>query len=153
MTGRGIWRALLRGILRLAYRVELRGHEHLLDLGDRVLIVVNHVSFLDAALLMAFLDEAPVFAVNTEIAKRWWVKPLNRLADLFPLNPANPLATKTLVAKVKEGRPCVIFPEGRISVTGALMKISAGPAWIADKTGAVIVPVRSTVPSARRSAA
>jgi acyl-[acyl-carrier-protein]-phospholipid O-acyltransferase/long-chain-fatty-acid--[acyl-carrier-protein] ligase len=140
--GRSLWRALLRGVLRLAYRVELRGREHLDGLGDRVLIVVNHVSFLDAALLMAFVDETPVFAINTEIAKRWWVKPLGRLADMFALDPANPLATKTLVAKVREGRPCVIFPEGRISVTGALMKIYAGPAWIADKTAATIVPVR-----------
>ncbi len=136
------WRTLLRWVLKLAYRAELHGAEHLKGLGDRVLIVVNHVSFLDAALLMAFLDEAPVFAVNTEIAQRWWVRPLARLADFFALDPANPLATKTLIAKVKEGRPCVIFPEGRISVTGALMKIYAGPAWIADKTGAVVVPVR-----------
>ena len=136
------WRTLLRWILRLAYRAELHGAENLQGLGDRVLIVVNHVSFLDAALLMAFLDESPVFAINTEIAQRWWVKPLGRLADFFALDPANPLATKTLIAKVREGRPCVIFPEGRISVTGALMKIYAGPAWIADKTDAVVVPVR-----------
>ncbi len=136
------WRTLLRWILRLAYRAELRGAENLQGLGDRVLIVVNHVSFLDAALLMAFLDGAPVFAINTEIAQRWWVKPLGRVADFFALDPANPLATKTLIAKVKEGRPCVIFPEGRISVTGALMKVYAGPAWIADKTDAVVVPVR-----------
>lgn len=136
------WRTLLRWVLKLAYRAELHGAEHLRGLGDRVLIVVNHVSFLDAALLMAFLDEAPVFAINTEIARRWWVRPLGRLADFFALDPSNPLATKALIAKVKEGRPCVIFPEGRISVTGALMKIYAGPAWIADKTDAVVVPVR-----------
>jgi acyl-[acyl-carrier-protein]-phospholipid O-acyltransferase/long-chain-fatty-acid--[acyl-carrier-protein] ligase len=135
-------RRLLRGLLRLCYRVELRGQEHLSGLGERVLIVVNHVSFLDPALLMAFLDEAPMFAINTQIARLWWVRPLRHLADMFALEPASPMAVKSLLAKVKEGRPCVIYPEGRISVTGALMKIYAGPAWIADRAEATIVPVR-----------
>lgn len=135
-------RRVVRAALRLCYRVELRGRDHLAGLGDRVLIVVNHVSFLDPVLLMAFLDEAPVFAVNTQIARLWWVRPLRRVADMFALDPASPMAAKSLLAKVKEGRPCVIFPEGRISVTGALMKIYAGPAWIADRTEATIVPLR-----------
>jgi acyl-[acyl-carrier-protein]-phospholipid O-acyltransferase/long-chain-fatty-acid--[acyl-carrier-protein] ligase len=139
---RGFLQSFLRVLFRLLYRVELRGAENLRGLGDRVLIVVNHVSFLDAALLMAWLDERPVFAIDSQVAEWWWVKPLRRVAELFPIDPRSPMATKTLLAKVKEGRPCVIFPEGRISVTGALMKIYSGPAWIADKAAADIVPVR-----------
>jgi acyl-[acyl-carrier-protein]-phospholipid O-acyltransferase/long-chain-fatty-acid--[acyl-carrier-protein] ligase len=135
-------KALLRLVFRICYRIEVEGLEHFEGLGDRVLVVVNHVSFLDAALLMAYMDNEPVFAINTEIARLWWVKPLRRIADSFALDPANPMAMKALIAKIKEGRPCVIFPEGRISVTGALMKIYSGPAFIADKVGATLVPVR-----------
>ena len=99
---------------------------------------------------MAALDELPVFAVNTAMANRWWLKPFRRVANIYPLDPTNPLAIKDLIGKINAGQPCVIFPEGRLSVTGALMKIYAGPAYIADRTGATIVPVRLDGPELTR---
>ncbi len=92
--------------------------------------------------MMAFMTELPVFAVFTGTANLWWIKPFWSIASIFPIDPTNPMATKSLVAKVKEGRPCVIFPEGRLSVTGALMKIFPGPAYIADRADADIIAVR-----------
>lgn len=142
MIPQPVLRFLLRGLFRLLYRVEVHGVEHLRTPAERMLIVVNHVSLLDAPLLLAFLDRPAVYAINTRVAEWWWLRPAHRLAELLTLDPTNPLAVKTLLAKVKEGRPCVIFPEGRISVTGALMKIYAGPAWIADRADALVLPVR-----------
>src|SRR6202008_1524137 len=57
-------------------------------------------------------------------------------------SPTRSLATKTLIRAVQADRQCVIFPEGRITVTGALMKIYEGPGMIADKADAQILPVR-----------
>jgi acyl-[acyl-carrier-protein]-phospholipid O-acyltransferase/long-chain-fatty-acid--[acyl-carrier-protein] ligase len=143
LSGRAL-KLILHTILRLLYRYEVRGMEHtaIIRPGEKVLVVVNHISFLDGAFLMAALPRLPVFAINTQMANRWWLKPFWRVANLYPLNPTNPLAVKELINKINQGRPCVIFPEGRISVTGALMKIYAGPAYIADRTGATVVPVR-----------
>ena len=44
--------------------------------------------------------------------------------------------------KIKKGKKCVILPEGRITVTGSLMKVYKGPGMIADNAGAKILPIR-----------
>jgi acyl-[acyl-carrier-protein]-phospholipid O-acyltransferase / long-chain-fatty-acid--[acyl-carrier-protein] ligase len=133
---------LLARFFRLLYRVELRGIENYAAAGPRAVIIANHVSFLDGALIAAFLPGRPTFAINSFTAQRWWAKPALALFDAFPVDPTNPLATKSLIKAVAAGRRCVIFPEGRITVTGALMKIYEGPGMVADKADAEILPVR-----------
>lgn len=137
-----VFRGLFSTFFRLAYRVELHGAEHLPKAGEKAVIVVNHVSFLDPALLAAFLPEKPVFAVNSFTAKWWWVRPFLRLVEAFPVDPTNPMSTKALIREVSSGKSLVIFPEGRLTVTGSLMKIYEGPGMIADKAQAKLVPVR-----------
>lgn len=136
----GRW--LLRGVLRILYRVRVTGLEHYAAAGPRVLVVANHTSFLDAALLAAFLPDRLTFAVNTEIAKRWWMRPLRKIVEAFPLDPTNPYSLKSLIRYLEQDRRAVIFPEGRITVTGSLMKIYPGPGLVADKSGATLLPVR-----------
>jgi acyl-[acyl-carrier-protein]-phospholipid O-acyltransferase / long-chain-fatty-acid--[acyl-carrier-protein] ligase len=136
-------RMLARILLRLAYRVEVRGLENLALAGERVVIVPNHVSYLDGPLIAAFLPGYPMFAIDTAQAARWWVRPLLAGADIYPMDPTRPMATKSLVKALRSGRQCVIFPEGRLNVTGgALMKIYDGPALVADKGDATVLPVR-----------
>ncbi|MFP6741345.1 MAG: acyl-[ACP]--phospholipid O-acyltransferase [Alphaproteobacteria bacterium] len=135
-------KAILIFMLKLCYRVEVVGLENITKAGKRAVIVVNHVSFLDAVLLAVYLPVKPLFAVNTHTAEAWWMKPFLALVDAFPMDPTNPMATKSLIKAVREDRHCVIFPEGRITVTGALMKVYEGPGMIADKADAMLVPVR-----------
>ena len=135
-------KAILAWILRLAYRVEINGIENYRGAGPRALVVPNHTSFLDAAILGTFLPGRPMFAVNTFIAQSAWVRPFLRLVNAFPVDPTNPLAMKALVRAVGAGNKCVIFPEGRITVTGALMKVYEGPGMVADRADAPLVPVR-----------
>jgi acyl-[acyl-carrier-protein]-phospholipid O-acyltransferase/long-chain-fatty-acid--[acyl-carrier-protein] ligase len=137
-----VLKGLFSWLFRLLYRVEVKGLEHLKDAGEKAVLVVNHVSFLDAVLLASFLPMKPTFAVNSFIARLWWVKPFLSVVDAYPMDPTNPMSTKGLIHAVQEGRTCVIFPEGRITVTGALMKVYEGPGMIADKADAPIVPVR-----------
>lgn len=137
-----VLKAFFSTLLKLFYRVEVTGLENLAKAGERAVLVVNHVSFLDGILLGTFLPGKPMFAINTQMAEKWWVKPFLSIVDAFPLDPTNPMATKAMIKAVKEGRHCVIFPEGRITITGALMKVYEGPGMVADKSDADIVPIR-----------
>ena len=132
----------IRAVLKVLFRVELIGAEHMPQPGERAVVVVNHVSFLDALLLAVFLPGRPTFAVHTRIAAAWWMKPVLPLFDAFPVDPTNPMSAKAMVKAVQSGRTLVIFPEGRITVTGALMKVFDGPGMVADKADAPIIPVR-----------
>jgi acyl-[acyl-carrier-protein]-phospholipid O-acyltransferase/long-chain-fatty-acid--[acyl-carrier-protein] ligase len=129
-------------VFRALYRVEIKGTENLLNAGHNPIIALNHVSFLDAALALSLLGKDPVFAIDSAMAKKWWVKPFLRFTRAMPLDPTKPMATRTLINAVKGGEPLIIFPEGRITVTGSLMKVYDGAGLIADKTDAFVVPVR-----------
>jgi acyl-[acyl-carrier-protein]-phospholipid O-acyltransferase/long-chain-fatty-acid--[acyl-carrier-protein] ligase len=129
-------------LFRAFYRVELKGVENLLNAGHNPIIALNHTSFLDAALALSLLPKDPVFAIDSAMAQNWWVKPFLRFTRAMPLDPTKPMATRTLINAVKGGEPLIIFPEGRLTVTGSLMKVYDGAGLIADKTDAFVVPVR-----------
>ncbi|HTN70078.1 MAG TPA: AMP-binding protein [Methylomirabilota bacterium] len=134
--------AVLRWLLDKLYSVRVTGLQYYAQAGDRVLIIANHTSFLDALLLAVFLPDKLTFAVDTYIAKAWWVRPALALVDFFPMDPTNPLSTRALIKYLSENHKAVVFPEGRITVTGALMKIYQGPGLLADKSQAQVLPVR-----------
>ena len=132
----------LRLLLTLLYRVKVVGLENYRQAGERVLIIANHTSFLDPLLLGVFLPDDITFAINTHIAQRWWLKPFLGLSKVFPLDPTHPMSLKALINHLQDDTRTVIFPEGRITATGALMKIYDGPGMVADKSGATILPIR-----------
>lgn len=136
------FRDLVSIIYRAVFRMEVEGLEHLEKAGDAPILALNHTSFLDAGLALTLSDKAPTIAIDTRIAKVWWVRPFLKLATALPLDPSKPLATRSLIKAVQSGEPMVIFPEGRLTVTGSLMKVYDGAAMVADKTGAKIVPIR-----------
>lgn len=131
-----------RFLFRTLYRVEIKGLENYDKVGDKAVIVANHTSYLDAPLLGSFLKDTPLFGINTHVANKWWVKPALALFELFPLDPTKPMAIKGLIKQVAAGKKCIIFPEGRITLTGALMKIYEGPGMIAVNADAQILPIR-----------
>ena len=133
---------LLSIIFRAFFRTEITGLANIAKAGPNCIIALNHVSFLDAPLALSFLGKDPVFAVDTGIAQRWWIKPFLKLTRAMPLDPTKPMATRTLIHAVQGGETLIIFPEGRLTVTGGLMKIYDGAGLIADKADVMVVPVR-----------
>lgn len=139
---RTIAKSVLRVALGLLYRVEVEGLEHARAALPHAVIAANHASFLDGLLLGAFLPGDPIFAIDTHIAKRWWARPFLALVNAIPVDPTNPLSIRAMIRAVEAGSACIIFPEGRITTTGGLMKVYEGPAVIAERTKAALVPVR-----------
>lgn len=129
-------------IFRMFFGLEVEGYENLPKAGTRAIIAPNHVSFLDAPILHSIMPRHAAFAIDTGIAQRWWVKPFLSLVNAHTIDPTKPLGTRHLIQAVKGGETLVIFPEGRLTVTGGLMKVYDGTAMIADKADAVVIPVR-----------
>jgi acyl-[acyl-carrier-protein]-phospholipid O-acyltransferase / long-chain-fatty-acid--[acyl-carrier-protein] ligase len=139
---------LVRPLLRLCCRVEVRGRENIPPAGKRVLIVANHVSSLDALILSAFLPGRILFAAPSGIFGRWWLKPYWRRR--YTLDETNSKTARTMIDALKKGRRCMIFPEGRPNRAGGLMKVYESPGMIADKSDALILPIRIDGPQYSR---
>jgi acyl-[acyl-carrier-protein]-phospholipid O-acyltransferase/long-chain-fatty-acid--[acyl-carrier-protein] ligase len=135
-------KSLLQITFKSLFRARIEGIENFSAAGPRALIVANHLSFLDAVMLGAFLPERATFAVNTEVSELWWMRPAMSCFDMIPIDPSNPMAIRGLIERLKQNKKVIIFPEGRITVTGALMKVYEGPAMIADKADAPLIPIR-----------
>jgi acyl-[acyl-carrier-protein]-phospholipid O-acyltransferase / long-chain-fatty-acid--[acyl-carrier-protein] ligase len=137
--GRRLARRILQFVTRVVFRVRVHGDTSKF-LNERTLIVANHESFIDGLLLAVFLPVQATFVVHTTVARN----PLNawmlRFIPHLLVDSTSPLAMKIICKLVETGTPVVIFPEGRLTVTGSLMKVYDGAAFIAAKTGAMVVP-------------
>ncbi len=128
-------RPLILFLLRLFYRFDASALETMRANG-KTLIVANHVSLLDGLLLMVALPFSATAVVNTIVARHPLYRHLLRHVKHLTVSPNNPMAMKQVIKLVEAGEPVIIFPEGRITLTGRLMKIYDGTAFIAARTNA-----------------
>ena len=140
---RTLAKSLLRLVLRLLYRVEVEGLEHARAAhaagGDRRqsrLVprrpAARRVPAWRSDLRRRHADrEAVVGAGRSSL-----------FVNALPVDPTNPLSIRAMIRAVEAGSACIIFPEGRITTTGSLMKVYEGPAVIAERTKAALLPVR-----------
>lgn len=142
-----VWsRAILKDfalmLFRTLLRLEIAGEENLPPAGTRAIIAPNHVSLVDPPIIHAVMPAHTTYAIDTGMSQRWWIKPFLRFVNWHSIDPTRPMGMRDLINAVKSGEQLVIFPEGRLSTTGSLMKVYDGTALIADKAGAPVVPVR-----------
>ncbi len=132
---------LARLLLRLIFRLEVHGRP-LTEKPERLLVIANHQSFIDGVLIQAFLPIEVTWVVHAQIAQKWYFKIPLRFIPHVQVDAANPMSMKRVIQMMEAGTPVGIFPEGRVTVTGSLMKVYDGSAFLAVRTGATILPVR-----------
>ena len=133
-------RFLGRLLARLLFKVEIHGQIPS-QKPARLVVIANHQCFLDPILVGAFLPFDLTLIVHSTIASLWYFKPFIKLADHVVVDAANPMGMKALVHVIESGRPVMIFPEGRITVTGSLMKVYDGLSFLIVRTRATLLPV------------
>jgi acyl-[acyl-carrier-protein]-phospholipid O-acyltransferase/long-chain-fatty-acid--[acyl-carrier-protein] ligase len=132
---------LLKLLMRALFRVSVTGDRSVFA-NERTLIVANHESLLDGLLLALFLPIEATFVVHAQVARAWLSRQMLRLVPHLLVDSLSPMAMKQIVRLVESGKPVVIFPEGRLTITGSLMKVYDGAGFIAARTGATVVPIR-----------
>ena len=132
-------KTFLRFLLSLFYGFRAYNEEVLKTPGP-VLLLPNHVSWLDWLFLLACTDEDWKCVVSAKAAQTSWLHRkimINRRT--FPIDTDSPYAVKHMAEFLETGGRLVLFPEGRLSRTGTLMKLFDGTGFLLHKTGAKVI--------------
>lgn len=133
-------RPAARHALRRLWRVEVRGAERVPGSGP-VVLAANHVGFVDGPLL-AICSPRPVHALTKIEMFTGRLGPLLRASGQIPVRRGEPdiAAVRTSVRVLRDGGVVGVFPEGTRGA-GEVSAIEPGAAYLAQVTGARVVPV------------
>ncbi|MCA9393422.1 MAG: MFS transporter [Candidatus Omnitrophica bacterium] len=138
-------RFLVWMLAHTVYRIRVVGREHVPQEGGG-LIVGNHVSYVDAVLLVVTMQRPIRFMVYREIYEVKWLKPLLQVAKAIPISyddgPKAMLASLAAATQaIRDGELVCIFPEGRLTRTGNMLRFNRGLERVVSDTECPIIPV------------
>ncbi len=141
--------SLLRFVLwvltHTVYRIRVDGRENIPGKGG-ALFVCNHLSLVDALLLLASTDRQVRFIMFKGIYEQPWVKPFARILRAIPisseLRPREMLQSlHTASEAIQNGEVVCIFAEGQITRIGHMLPFRRGFERIMKDVEAPIIPV------------
>ena len=141
--------SLLRFVLWAAthslYRIRVEGRQNIPERGG-ALFVCNHMSFVDACLLIASTDRSIRFLMYKGIYDLWYIKPFVKILRAIPisseLRPREMLqALRTASDAIRAGEVVCIFAEGQITRIGQMLPFRRGMERIMKGVDAPVVPV------------
>lgn len=141
--GQQMFRRIARLLLGCLYRIRIHGQHHVPPQGG-VLLVCNHVSWLDGVLMMAISPRDTRAVVHGGNFQHWFMR---RWAErwqtvIFDPGPKKIVAAlREVNAGLKRGETLLLFAEGGISRTGQLGSFRPGLRKMLDGTNAVVIPV------------
>ncbi len=139
---RNFLRSLVRVLINLLARVEVRGLEHVPQ-NTSFVIASNHLGFIDTFMVFYALSRWDLFVL---IGEKWgqirffrWIGKYFNFIFIDRFNP-DLKAMRAVLERMKAGQVLVIAPEGTRSRTGALIEGKPGVSYLAAKLGYPIVP-------------
>ena len=133
-------RAIFKTYFKLVHRIKVEGRENLPRDFDKLIVISNHASLLDGIILWTYVDIDLKILVNRGRARELLLRPFMQNSYTVQIDTMNPYALKGIIDEVNLGTALLVFPEGRMTRTGNLMKIYEGTGFVAYKTGACILP-------------
>jgi 1-acyl-sn-glycerol-3-phosphate acyltransferase len=137
-----IVRAILRFLMRIAFRMRVEGKDNVPSEGG-VLLAANHSSLLDPIVIGCAVDRPVRFMAKQELFDNAFIGTIARSMGAFPVRRGKDdrEAFHRALEVLREGEVLGMFPEGTRSLDGRLQKAYFGAAVLAEKTGAYLVPV------------
>lgn len=137
-------RAVLSPMFRALWRVKVQGLEHVPASGGAI-FCPNHTSVIDSFFLPLILPRQIVFVGKAEYMDSWKTRHLFPALGMIPIDrsggSASERALNTAARVIEGGRFFGIYPEGTRARDGRLHRGHTGPARLALRTGAPIIPV------------
>lgn len=134
-------RILISALIKGKYRIKIQGLDNIPAEGQGMLLLGNHISWLDWGMIQIACPRRVHFVMERAIYERWYLK---WFLDMFGVIPISPTKSKEALEQVKQylenGEVVCLFPEGMISHTGQLSEFKRGFEKSIEGTNATIVP-------------
>jgi 1-acyl-sn-glycerol-3-phosphate acyltransferase len=141
-VARGILRVICRSLYHLLSDVRITGKENIPATGA-YLITINHISYFEPPLALAFWPEAPEALGSIEVWQRPGENVLARLYRGIAVHRGeyDRKPIEMIITALQSGRPVCLAPEGRRSHERGMNRAKPGVAYIVEKTGVPVIPV------------
>jgi acyl-[acyl-carrier-protein]-phospholipid O-acyltransferase/long-chain-fatty-acid--[acyl-carrier-protein] ligase len=138
-------RLVLVILTHTVYRIKVLGRENVPQHGGG-LLVCNHLSFVDALLVIGSTDRPIRFLMYKGIYEKPFIKPLAKMFGVIPISSAQRpremiKSLRTAAAAIEKGELVCIFAEGQITRIGQMLPFRRGFERIMDGLNAPIIPV------------
>jgi 1-acyl-sn-glycerol-3-phosphate acyltransferase len=137
-------KAVIKPLFSFAWRFHVEGAENVPSDGPAI-ICPNHTSVLDSFFVPAVLPRRITYVGKAEYMDSWKTKHLFPAMGMIPIDRGGGSASERALAAaqrvLERGELFGIYPEGTRSRDGVLYKGHTGPARLALRTGAPIIPV------------
>lgn len=133
-------RLVVLGIVRSVYKIKPVGESQMPKKGG-MLLLPNHVSYVDALILSAASPRPLRFVIWDVLYKLWWMNGFLRFVGTVPISATRAKdAVKAVAAALQAGEVVCLFPEGQLTRHGMVNELRKGFELMARQGKAQVMP-------------